>query len=192
MIFIGYKIKIFLYYINKNFKTNSKSKKRSNSKTGGSRKQRGASDPNVVRQFNVYYNYILSNFKNEGGKNGDLLTRPLNEYELIVCNDYIYDSTEDMDQFKDLEFGVAKQLEEAHNGKHFIINFIVKNKTHEEATKLIHEFMEEIYAGGFIEFSKRHSEDPNRYYSSPGDEIDIENFVLGGYQKKKVYKKMFI
>ena len=168
-------------------------KKRSQSKSV-SRKQRGASDPDRVRQFYVYYNYILSNFQGEGGRNGQLLTIPLNPYELGICQDWMTDTRDviigdgrDYD-FAALEVGVISQLQQTLNGKHFRINFTVRNKSHEEATELIREYMEEVYAGGYIEFDQANyrvhqSDNRNRYYSTPGHEVDIENFVSGGYRK---------
>jgi hypothetical protein len=177
-------------------KRSQNQKKRSNSKKGGARKQRGASEPNVVRQFNVYYNYILSNFQNEGGQNGDLLTRQLNTYELDVCQQNMEEDLDniinDVDpQYKDLSLGVITQLIPPHNGKHFRINITVRNKTDEEATKLIREYMEEVYASRYTEFDLpiyrvHESDDQNRYYSDPGNQIDIENVVAGGYQKKRL------
>ena len=177
-------------------KRSQNQKKRSNSKTGGSRKQRGASDPNVVRQFNVYYNYILSNFQNEGGRNGDLLTRQLNTYELEVCKftlEYNLDSIIKYvvdRKYNDLDLGFVKQLEQPRNGKHFRINITVRNNTDEQATELIRAYMHEVYEAGYIEFDQKNyrnhqSDDQNRYYTSPGDQIDIENVVAGGYRKKR-------
>lgn len=169
-------------------------KKRSNSKKGGSRKQRGASDPNAVREFYVYYNYILSNFQNEGGRNGDLLTRQLNTYELDVCQSTMEENLDSIisdgrPQYDALSLGVVTQLKPPHNGKHFRINITVRNKTDEQATELIAGYMDEVYGGGFIVFDQTNyrnheSNDQNRYYSDPGDQIDIENGVAGGYQKK--------
>jgi len=176
-------------------KRSQKQKRRSQSKSF-SRKQRGASNPDAVRRFYVFYNYILSNFQDEDGQNGELLNRQLNAYELGVCQDWITETRDmiiedgrDYD-FAALEVGVITQLQQPHNGKHFRINFTVRNKSHEEATELIHEYMEEVYAGGFIEFDNQNyrvheSNDQNRYYSTPGQQVDIEDFVSGGYQKKR-------
>jgi hypothetical protein len=170
-------------------------KKRSQSQSV-SRKQRGASDPDRVRQFYVYYNYILSDFQGEGGRNGELLTRQLNAYEFAICQDWItetrdviIDDGRDYD-FAALEVGVITQLQQPRNGKHFRINFTVRNKSHEEAIELIHEYMEEVYAGGYIEFDNQYyrvheSNDQNSYYSTPGQQVDITDLVSGGYRKQR-------
>ncbi len=169
-------------------------KKKSQTRIGGARKQRGASDPNAVREFYVYYNYILSNFENEGGRNGDLLTRQLNTYELDVCQSTMEENldsiiTDGRPRYDALSLGVVTQLEQPHNGKHFRINITVRNKTDEQATELIAGYMDEVYGGGFIVFDlpiyrNHESDDQNRYHSDPGDQIDIENVVAGGYKKR--------
>jgi hypothetical protein len=165
--------------------------------------QRGASDPDRIRQFYVYYNYIIDNFS-DYSLDGQLLTRQLNAYELGICQtwitetrDVIIEDGRDYD-FAALEVGVITQLQQPRNGKHFRINFTVRNKSYEEATELIHEYMDEVHGDGYIQFDLQHyvdpdsddyrvpeSDDRNRYYSTPGYEVDIENFVSGGYRKQR-------
>jgi len=171
------------------------SKKSQNQKKSVSRKQRGASNPDrVIREFNVYYNYILSNFENRDGRNGDLLTRPLIPYELNVCQEWMTDTRDVIIEdgrehdFAALEVGVITQLLIPHNGKYFRINFTVTNKSDPEARQLIREYMEEVYGGGFIEFDNA-NDDQNRYFSTPGAQVDIENFFSGGYRKQRSQSK---
>jgi hypothetical protein len=141
---------------------------------GGYRKQRGAS-AKLIHEYYVYYNYIISNFQNDGGINGQLLTRPLYNWELNICQENMEDTRDIIiedgrPQYKHLNVGRVTQLPSPHNNKYFRINFTVINKSDEDARILIRGFMEELHGGVWIE----DLDDQNRYYSTPGQDVDIE------------------
>lgn len=167
----------------------SQNQKKRGSRLRRSRRQSGSSDPYKTRRFNVYYNYVISNFQNEGGRNGEILTRQLNPYEIGVCRDLITETRriiigDHAPQYADLIVGNVIQLQEPHNGKHFRLLMIVKNKTHQEALDLINGFMDETVAGGYVTFDWPHrdiheSNDQNRYVNTELENIEI---VESGYR----------
>ena len=148
---------------NKKKQSTRKYRNRSRKQQGGVSQRRSL--------YNVYFNYILSNFQNEGGKNGEFLIRKINNFEHRTCWSYI---TETLATVIDdhapqlIALGVAKltQLEQPYSDKHFNLLVYTKDKTNEESLQLINDLMDELGGSGYIEFHTAESDDKNRYYSS--------------------------
>ena len=108
--------------------------------------------------YNVYYNYRLHRFPNFDNRHGEKFTRPLNARELSVCQEWMNEMRNAIiehggKQYTDLHVGLLTQLPLPHNDFfHFQIVISVRNKTIEEATKLLHEYMQLVSTRGYMEF----------------------------------------
>ncbi len=136
--------------------------------------------------YNVYFNYIISNFGNPYQTNGQFLTRQINNFEHRTCWDYITETRDIViedhaPQLANLRVVNLSQLGQPRNNKHFNLELYTINKTRQESLGLINDLMYELGGSGWIEFNVNESADINRYYSSydPAD-IDIVEIVISG------------
>ena len=175
----------------------AQNQKKKLSRVKRSRKQRGSSDPDKkkTKHFTVYYNYIVLNFPNEDGRNGEFLTRTLTPYELGVCRDSARETREAIigqyaPQFAYLEVGLVAQLEEPYDGKRFSLPIKVYNKSNDQAIDLIRNYMDEI-ASEDVRFDWPHrpaheSDDQTRYVITTREEIEIEETPpIGGSRNQR-------